>query len=175
MAKRQQDFFTVDEQKLEQKLKKEIKDYLETYAYTYTKEAAIELTKVAKSAIEAFYNDYEPNWYHRTGQLKRNSYEFYHHNNGRRYYGGVRISAKDMVAYKKRIEDGWIDRDPWLVVASAWEGGWHGIYGLNTAGRMSPTPLEIVQEKMTDKSFLSELDRKATQAANSMTYKYLPV
>lgn len=172
MAKRQQDFFTVNEQKLRTELKKEIKDYLKTYAYTYTKEAAIELTKVAKSAIEAFYNDYEPNWYHRTYDLKDNSYILYHHNNGRRYYGGVRISAEKMSPYM----NGWNSEPtpPEIIVNSAWVHGWHG-HTNRGVKPMSPTPLEIVQEKMTDKKFLSELDRKATQAANSMTYKYLPV
>ena len=172
MARKQQDFFTVDEKKLEKELKKEIKDYLKTYAYTYTKEASEELTKTAQYAIEAFYADYEPNWYHRTDDLRDNSYKSYHHNNGRRYYGGVRISADKMSPYM----NGWNSEptSPEIIVYSAWEHGWHG-HSNREIKPMSPTPLEIVQEKMVDKKFLSELDRKATQAANSMTYKYLPV
>lgn len=152
----------------------EVEDFLHTYAKTFCKHAAEEITKTAESTIEAFYNDYDPKWYHRTGYIK-DSYHYYYHDNGRRVYGGVRIDAKDMKTYKKRVADGWIDRDPWLVMESVWEGGWHGIYGYHTEERMTPTPLEIVQEKMNDQKFISELDKLATQAAKSKSYKHIPL
>lgn len=159
----------------ELEIRNEIRDYLRTYARTFCQEAAKELTKTAKYAIKAFYDDYEPNWYKRDENLLKNSYKHYYHDNGRRVAGGVKISDEDMNPYYKRIKKGVKEiRDPFLVVESAWDGGWHGIYGMYTAEhRMSPTPLEIVKDKMEDEIFLSDAHEKATKKANSKSYKHI--
>ena len=42
----------------EKELEKDLKKWVKTYAEAYCKQAAIELTKTAKYAIQKFYDDY---------------------------------------------------------------------------------------------------------------------
>ena len=154
------------------KIRKEVKEYLKTFAITYAKEAAEGLTKTAKYAIESFYIDYSPSYYDRTYDLLNESYRRYYHNNGRRVYGGVIIDAEKMSPYMNGWNGG--TTEPEIIVNAAWEHGWHGHINRGIKP-MSPTPLEIVQQKMIDESFLSDLNDKATKAANSKSYKHLPL
>lgn len=156
--------------KEELEARKEIKEYLRTFAITYAKEAAKELTKTAKYAISSFYEDYTPMVYDRTYDLLNNSYRAYYHDNGRRIYGGVRIDAEKMSPYMDSFRGG--ITEPEIVVNTAWGSGWHG-HTNRGIKPMTPTPLEIVQQKIIDESFLSDLNRKATQEANSKSYKHL--
>ena len=158
----------------EKGVREEVKEYLRTYAYEFCGWAAQELTKTAEYAIEEFYKDYTPTFYDRTENI-RNSIRLYFHDNGRRVYGGVRISDKEMEPYYQYPKKELFERDPFLVLESVWEGGWHGIYGMHTEGRMDPAPIEIVREKMNDQSFISKLDKAAKKMANSKTYEYLPL
>ena len=155
-----------------QEFRDDIREYLKTYARTFCGVAADELTRVAKSAMADFYNDYSPKVYQRTFDLRDNSYKRYFRDNGRRVYGGVRISAENMQPYGNI----WTGRlvDPEIIVNSAWEHGWHGRGDIGIPP-MSPTPLEIVRERMFDDKFISDLNDVATKAANSNTYKHLPV
>ena len=163
---------TINYTREEKAIRNEIKDYLRTYALTFCSIAADELTRTAESAIAEFYNDYEPKFYERTFDLRDNSYRRYFHDNGRRVYGGVRISADKMQPYGNI----WTGRvvEPEIIVNGAWEHGWHGnpVFGVKP---MSPTPLEIVRERMYDDKFISNLNDVATKAANSKSYKHLPV
>lgn len=154
----------------EKEIRKEIKDYLRTFAITYAKEAAKGLTETAAYAIAEFYKDYTPRYYDRTEDLLNNSYRYYYKDNGRRVYGGVRIDAEKMSPYMNNWNGG--STAPEIIAESAWVHGWHGHSNVGISP-MKPTPLEIVMEKMIDEKFLSDLNKKATQAANSKSYKHL--
>lgn len=162
---------------INQEMRAEIKDYLHTYAKVYGRKASEELTNAAKTAMAAFYADYDPTWYERTYDLMNNSYRPYYHDNGRKVYGGVNISADNMqVYYKNNPKDKWSsgpERDPWLVLESAWEGGAHGIEGLHVAARMAVTPLDMVKAAMNDSAVLGRIDNAARKAANSKSYQYI--
>lgn len=163
---------------IRRELREDIKDYLRTYAQAYGHVASNEITNAAKYAIEAFYENYTPTWYKRTENLKENSYKLYYQDNGRRVYGGVRISADDMNPYYQYGNKGDI-RDPWLVLETAWVGGYHGIYGDGffhvSWERMLPTPLSIVMEAMQSKEVLNKCNEAGVMAANSKIYKHLPL
>ena len=59
----------------------DIKKFVEIYCKTGAKIAGEEFEKRAKKAIQAFYNDYSPTWYDRTGNMMNNSFRKYYHNN----------------------------------------------------------------------------------------------
>lgn len=160
----------------EKDLKNDIDSYLWTYAKTYCDKAAEELTETAKYAIEQFYEDYneDEKYYKRTNNLKNNSYKLYFHNNGTKLYGGVKISADDMDTYYKREHGEKVERDPFLVLESAWEGGWHGIYGMHyEEGKTGVIPMKIVDDKMKDKKFLDDLHKTAIKAAKQEKYELI--
>ena len=74
-------------------LEEDILKYMKTFSKAYAKEGSKQITKKAQSCIEMFYRDYTPKYYDRTYDLKNNSYVPYYHDNGKAYYGGVRITA----------------------------------------------------------------------------------
>lgn len=160
---------SVIDKTLEIKIKKEIEEMFKTTNAAYCQKAADELTKTAKYAIEAFYNDYDPTWYKRTYNLEKNSYERYYKNNGRRCWGGVFIGTDNMNAYyrdSRHPEEG-LERDPYLVAATAWESGLHGIEGWHTEeGRSRIVPMDLIDQKMKDAKFLQELEYAAQDAFN---------
>ena len=165
---------------VERKLMSEIDDLYRKCQAAYCRKAADELTKVAKYAIEAFYDDYDPTWYKRTYNLRDNSYERFYKNNGRQCWGGVIIGTDNMDAYyrdSRHPEEG-LERDPYLVASTAWESGLHGIYGWHTEeGRNRIRPLDLIDQKMKDKKFLKELDYAVEDTINlkknSDAYTYL--
>lgn len=158
----------------ENDLKNECRKYLTTFAIEYCSKAADELTKTAKYAIDEFYNDYNERYYKRTDNLRENSYKRYYKNHGKRVVGGVYIGSDYMDTYYKKTQDGLIERDPFLVASTAWESGLHGIYGWHTEdGNKGVVPIDIVNEKMKDKKFLSNLEKSALTKAMSQKYEIL--
>lgn len=154
---------------LENALMKECDQYQRTFATTYCSKAADELTKTAETAIEIFYSDYEPTWYERTSpsNLKK-SYRRYYRNNGHMVYGGVYIGSEYMDTYYKENGNDLLERDPYLVVATAWEYGLHGIYGWHTEkGNTGFRPLDLIEEKIKDAKFLNNLYETAKNTANA--------
>lgn len=154
----------MDRQKL---LENDIKRWMKTYAEAYCKQAAIELTETAKHAIQKFYDDYNPRYYDRTDDLKDNSYSLYYHNNGKRIYGGVKISAANMSDYK----NGTTADD---VVGWTWFEGKHGFYDHDMDYPIfTYPPINIVKEKRNDPAFLKKLDNLATKEAQKQSYDVL--
>ena len=152
---------------LEKDLERDLEKWIRTYAEAYCKKAAIELTETAKYAIQKFYNDYTPKYYDRTFDLRDNSYSLYYHNNGRKIYGGVRISADKMQDYK----DGTSAVD---VVGWTWFEGRHGFRGRDVDYPIyTYPPINIVKEKRDDASFLRELTNHATKEAKKQSYSIL--
>lgn len=161
-------------EEFERDLKRECREYLTTFAIEYCSKAADELTKIAKYAIEEFYNDYDTLRYNRTENLLNNSYKRYYRNHVKRIVGGVYIGSDYMNTYYKKTKDGLIERDPFLVASTAWESGLHGIYGWHTEnGINSIIPIDIINKKMKDKKFLDNLEKFAKKKAMSQKYEIL--
>ena len=151
----------------QQSLEKDLKKWVKTYAQAYCKQAAIELTETAKYAIQKFYNDYDPDYYDRTYNLLNNSYSLYYHNNGKKIYGGVRISSVNMNDYK----NGTTAND---VVGWTWFEGKHGFYDYDVDYPIyTYPPINIVKEKRNDPVFLKKLTDIATKEAKRQSYEVL--
>lgn len=154
----------------------DVKKYLETYARESSKYAAKKLTEKAQYCIEQFYKDYSPDYYDRTYDLRDNSYSPYVHNNGRVYFGGVRISSDDMSPYysgfsKVNTSD---YTDP-IVIAQL---GWHGYHGHpvaygNFKPIITPAPLGMLKEYFQSDEFNDGVREYATKKAKENEYKYL--
>lgn len=167
-----------EEIQFDKDLLKDVTDMMKIAATTYCKKAADELTKTAEYAISEFYNDYTPQSYKRTYNLKNNSYKRYYKNNGHMVYGGVYIGSEYMDTYYTWTEEGKEAIDPYIVAATSWESGLHGIYSEDQSWRTVEgvrgiVPIEIVNAKMTDKKFLKELENEAEKASRLKKYKYL--
>lgn len=151
----------------EKSLEKDLQKWVKTYAEAYCRQAALELTETAKYAIQKFYDDYNPRYYDRTYDLRDNSYSLYYHNNGRKIYGGVRISAINMQDYK----NGTSADD---VVGWTWFEGKHGFldHDMDYPIYTYP-PINIVREKRDDAAFLQKLTDYATKEAKKQSYQIL--
>lgn len=159
-------------------IRNDIKEYLKTYAEESSKYAAHELTEMARYCMEYFYNDYYPKYYDRTEDLLDHSYSLYIHNNGRVYYGGVKISSDNMSPYYssfKKINTS--DYTDPIIIAQL---GWHGWHGDPTGynGKFepilsTPTPLEMLKEYFNSSKFSEEVNEYASKKAKERNYKYL--
>ena len=103
-------------------LEEDILKYMKTFSKAYAKEGSKQITKKAQSCIEMFYRDYTPKYYDRTYDLKDNSYVPYYHDNGKAYYGGVRITADFMSPYYS----GGIMNHPYTEPITIAQLAWHG-------------------------------------------------
>lgn len=148
-------------------LEREIELWCETYAQEYCKRGADYITYMAKLSIENFYNSYEPKYYIRTDDLRHNSYRYYYKNNGKDFYGGVRISSFDMQGYKNGCH-------PFPIAYRAWQEGYHGSYLGGIPIKTKP-PIDILRERMSDQKFLTKLGNYAERKANSLNYKMLDI
>ena len=156
-------------------LKKDIRKYLKTYAETYAKESSRQITIKAKSCIERFYSDYKPIYYDRTFDLLNNSYMPYYKNNGKAFYGGVRVTSDSMSPYYSGGIMSHTYTDP-IVIAQL---GWHGWHGDPTGynGRFNPIhttpPLDMLMDFASNSSFINIIENYAEKNALKQTYKYL--
>jgi hypothetical protein len=158
-------------------LEEDILKYMKTFSKTYAKEGSKQIVKKTKSCIEMFYNDYSPKFYNRTFDLKNNSYDPYYHDNGKAFYGGVRITADFMSPY---YSGGIMDNnytEPIVIAQLAWH-GWHGDpTGYN--GRFEPirttSPLAVLQDFVHNKAFLDSIYEYADKKSSQHKYKYLQI
>lgn len=155
-------------------LKNDIRKYLKTYAQSYAKQAQTKLTEQAKSSIEMFYNDYSPIFYVRTDNLL-DSFVPYYKNNGKAFYGGVRITSSMMSPYYSGGIMNQSYTDPLTVAQLAWH-GWHGDpTGYN--GKFDPIyttpPLDTLLKYANHKVFLNMINQYAETKALKQKYKYL--
>lgn len=155
----------------EKALKDDILKYMKTFSEAYVKEGSKQLTNEAKYCIEQFYEDYTPHFYNRTYDLRDNSYRPYIHNNGRIYYGGVRITSDFMSPYYS----GNTVTDAFTVAQLGWH-GWHGDpTGYN--GRFEPIkttpPLDILTRFFKSEKFLKSVNNYAEDVAVNQSYTYL--
>lgn len=64
------------------------------YIATYTRDT---LYNNYMEIMKDFYDDYSPKSYHRTYQMKKNSYKKYYRNShGNTYYGGIQLTPDDI-------------------------------------------------------------------------------
>ena len=149
----------------EKAMQKDIEKWMKTYAETYCKQAAKEITNMAKDAIQKFYDDYTPRYYNRTFNLKIGSYSPYYHNNGRNIYGGVRISSANMDEYKGA------GISAYEIATSAWRHGLHGFEERDKNNRIHTfPPIAMIQMGMGDKKFLDRLQENANNVARKQNY-----
>lgn len=103
-------------------LRADIEKYMKTCATYVAKTAADHAVKTASTAIENFYNSYDPEFYIRTWNLHNGSYERYYRNNGKKVSGGIHIGDMNMSEYTTGT---WSAAE---VAQKAWFGGSHGDY-----------------------------------------------
>ena len=154
-------------------LRADIEKYLVTYAQTYAKSASEEFTKSAKDVIgSVYYGGYSPNYYHRTDDLKNNSYRKYCKNNGDTYYGGVIISSDDMSDYTNIWGDRQSTTPASSVVEWAWGAGYHGYTGGNPEnGIYSFPPISALEMEIGIKT--DNINNEAIKVAKSQQYSVL--
>lgn len=157
------------------KLKEDIEKYMTTTAEVYCREGMYEITKMAHYAMAKFYADYKPKYYDRTydlfdpkkHELSNGSVIPYYHNNGKRIYGGVRISSENMSLYQP------YSKSPTNPADVAWF-AWHGYHGHPLRDiSMSVSPLDIVRKMMKKEQFLKKIANAALDAAKKQKYNYL--
>ena len=158
-------------------LEEDILKYMKTFSKEYAKEGSKQITKKAQSCIEMFYRDYTPKYYDRTYDLKNNSYVPYYHDNGKAYYGGVRITADFMSPYYSGGIMNHTYTEPITIAQLAWH-GWHGDpTGYN--GHFEPIrttpPLDVLTDFVNNKSFLDLMYKHADNVATKQKYKYLDI
>lgn len=158
-------------------LEKDVEKYLKTFAEAYADTAANEITKFAQQAIQRFYDNYTPKYYDRTDDLRDNSFSRYKHNNGRQYYGGVRISTHNMSPY---VVGGLNNRrfiDPFYIVQPAWEKGIHGsasgIDGRYPVIQDKQSPIDYILGKMNEERFQDDIKQVGYNAAIKQQYQLL--
>ena len=158
-------------------LEDDIIKYMRTFSKAYAKEGSKQITKKAQSCIEMFYRDYTPKYYDRTYDLKNNSYVPYYHDNGKAYYGGVRITADFMSPYYSGGIMNHTYTEPITIAQLAWH-GWHGDpTGYN--GRFEPIrttpPLDVLTDFVHNETFLNFMYKYAENKATKQKYKYLDI
>lgn len=158
-------------------LEEDILKYMKTFSQEYAKEGSRQITRQAQSCIEMFYRDYTPKYYDRTYDLMNKSYVPYLHNNGKAYYGGVRITADFMSPYYSGGIMSHKYTEPIIVAQLAWH-GWHGDpTGYN--GRFTPIhttpPLDVLTEFVHDDEFRNSVYNYADNKAKKQNYKYLRI
>lgn len=155
----------------------DIKKDLIKYSSSVAKFAAIEvrdeLYKSAKDAIEAFYLDYEPEYYYRNYyNFKTKSFQkFYHDSHGKTFSGGI-ILTPDLMDDLYRNENGY-GATAEMVFESVYA-GWHGLPGEQWHGiRMKNGPqgydgiypMDVINNTynklLKDTSLLTRAEKKA--------------
>ena len=158
-------------------LEDDILKYMKTFSKAYAKEGSKQITQKAQSSIEMFYEDYTPKYYDRTFNLKDKSYVPYYHDNGKAFYGGVRITSDFMSSYSSGGYMSHTYTEPIIIAQLAWH-GWHGD-PTGYDGRFDPIrttpPLDILTRFIHDKSFLDLTYRYADNIAIKQKYKYLDI
>lgn len=154
-------------------LRADMEKYLTTYAQTYAKSASEEFTKAAKDVINAvYYGGYSPEYYHRTDDLRSNSYKKYLKNNGDTYYGGVVISSENMSDYTNIWGEKRSTTPASSVVEWAWGAGYHGYTGGNPANGIYSFP-PISSLEMEIGFIKNNIESKALETARSQSYSVL--
>lgn len=135
-------------------LPKEIVEYAQKVCAKTASLIADEMSKTAKYAIDAFYNDYTPSYYKRHYyNFNKNSYKrFYQNRHGKRFVGGIELTPELMKNYYN-YPTSWVH-----------EAVFYGFHGLPIEGtpRMSPNPLQLLLRKQ-DK-IKSNIDKYISKA-----------
>lgn len=124
---------------------------LKIYAQNVTAKAAQliadDMRESARYAIDEFYNDYSPKYYHRHYfNFKENSYKRYYKNQHNKIFiGGIEFTPE-------RMKD--IYQDPTQEVFDTVYAGFHGVSSMfispnsfTVTPRMNPSPIQIIKKK----------------------------
>lgn len=158
-------------------LENDILKYMKNFSKAYAKEGEKQITIKAQNCIKKFYNDYSPIYYNRTYDLRDNSYVPYYHDNGKAFYGGVRITSDFMSPYYSGGIMNYSYTDPIIIAQLGWH-GWHGDpTGYN--GKFNPIhttpPLNMLTNFINNKSFLDSMYKYADKKASKQKYKVLNI
>lgn len=156
-------------------LKRDLKKYSTTVCVSLATQTRDEMHEEAKSAIDAFYNDYDPLYYKRHFyNFKSNSFKKYYKNpHGSIVRGGVELTPYN-VGDIYRADAEYIFNLVYL--------GYHGNVAMfphqvsNIPHVMSPSPLEILLDKrdyIVDN--IGNYTQQAITKANQNTYNTLIV
>lgn len=153
-------------------IKQDLKEYARNFCSAGARIAAQEFEKAAQQAIYAFYMDYSPKVYDRTGDIK-NSFKKYLHNNGRYYSGGVEITSEGMSAYKSDPSSNYPygTGNPSSIATGVWH-GYRGPYA-NISGT-NYEPLEFLKDLTIENSIgIDSICAKAREEAKKGNYKFI--
>ena len=153
-------------------LEEDLLRYMKTFSKAYAQESCKQITQKAQACIEMFYRDYTPYYYDRTFDLLRDSYVPYLHNNGKAYYGGVRITSDLMSLYYSGGFTSHTSTDPIIIAQSGWHGDPTGYNGRFTPIRTA-SPLDVLTKFVYSENLITAVSKYADKKAKKQTYKYL--
>ena len=93
--------------------------FFDTFSKTTIREASFEIEKFAKKEMAGYYNEYDPEYYQRTGQMRDWSYKKFHFRKGNFREGGVAILSGFTNHEPKGISEE-------EIYESVWDLGLHG-------------------------------------------------
>ena len=165
-------------------IQKDAEDYAKNIARIMAMDIADEMTDVARSAIETFYGEYDPEdaskhngrvYYYRHWNFEK-SFMRYYKNRDPKFYGGIKLLMEDFPDEYR----GTNSNPPnvfWRVYA-----GYHGIASFQSAKGsiacrvpiMKPAPMTLINERFDYiVSHLKEYENKAAEKAKECKYKYI--
>lgn len=129
--------------KISDSLFKDLKKYAQSIAKSMAISTREELSKETKNAIDFFYNDYDPEYYKRTYNLRDNTFAPYYSNaHGDIYRGGVTLSNSN---WKNKYHG----PDEYVFNLTLGE-GLHGLPWQAAKGeeipRTVPTPIDRIED-----------------------------
>ena len=166
-------------------IEKDSRDYATNIAKIMAKDIADEMAETARSAIQIFYNQYDPEDvtthngninYYRHWNFEKKSYQRFYRNHDPRFYGGIKLLMEEF----PNVYTG-TNSSPQSVFWRVYS-GYHGIASFMSAkGKtsinvpiMTPAPIEIINKKFQFiQNNLTVYERKAAKEARKKKYKYI--
>lgn len=75
-------------------IKEDIEEYVKNYAEGIYQKAKEEIPQFAKTALQNYYDSYDPEYYIRTGNFLANGFIPYAYKTGSEYFAGVKYNGK---------------------------------------------------------------------------------
>ena len=172
------DFINLED--FRQKIERDAKKYATNIAKYMAQEIADDMTEVAKSAIEDFYAQYDPEdaslhngkvYYYRHWNFK-NSYKRYYKNRRPVFVGGIELLRSEL----PNVYEG-KNSDPQSVFDRVYL-GYHGIASFQNCNPpvpiLTPSPWRRIQDKFKEiQSQLPNYEKRASKKARKDSYEYI--
>lgn len=157
-------------------LKADLEKFAETYCLTVQEMAVEEANTLAKMAMENYYEAYEPYYYHRTNQMKNNSFQPYKEKVGNEYRGGIKINPIFTNHFTENISES-------DIYNYVWEEGIHGFETFKKESRGGAIPIygkgepknryEEIDKKLHSRKMKKKLNERGMTIAKQGSYTML--